>query len=68
MKNNFSLATVEKNSIGGWTVRYPIHNVSSRGLWFRESHFDHNRKSEALLLAHEKETDFLLTNDIEGEI
>ena len=68
MKNTFSIATVEKNSIGGWTVRYPLHNDSNPGLWFGEAHFDHNRKREALLLAHEKETAYLLPNDIDGGI
>lgn len=66
MKNNFSLATVEKNSIGGWTVRYPLHNESNRGVWFGEAHFDHNRMSEALMLAHEKEAAFFMPHDIDG--
>jgi len=74
MRSNdkFIIATVEKNSIGGWTVRYPIPDALNGKGWFSEAHFDHNRKAEALALAHEKESDFvsatLLENDIEGGI
>ena len=67
MKNTFSLSTVERNSIGGWTVRYPLHNESDGKMWFGEAHFDQDRKADALLLAQEKEDAYLLRDDVDAE-
>ena len=65
--NTFSLSTVERNSIGGWTVRYPLHDESDGKMWFGEAHFDQDRKGDALLLAHEKESAYLLRDEIDAE-
>ena len=67
MKNTFSLSTVERNSIGGWTVRYPLHNESDGKMWFGEANFDQDRKGDALLLAQEKEDAYLLRDDVDAE-
>jgi hypothetical protein len=63
-KITLKLSTVNRNSIGGWTVFYPVRNenvFTDNGLWpisrilCSEKHFDGNRKAEALSFAREKE-------------
>ena len=49
------ISTVERNSISGWTVRYPVRDEPDGKILFGEAHFDQNRKRDALLLAREKE-------------
>jgi hypothetical protein len=51
----FNLSTVTRNSVGGWTVRYPVRNEPRNGIVFGEKHFDGNRKGDALGYAKEKE-------------
>lgn len=70
-KITLKLSTVTRNSIGGWTVFYPVRNETTfiinrwplSRILCSEQHFDGNRKADALSFAREKEEAYLQADE-----
>jgi|11BtaG_2_1085332.scaffolds.fasta_scaffold00372_18 hypothetical protein len=55
----YRISTVTRNSIGGWTVVYPVRDEPGEGLLVSEKHFDADRKKDAYKFAQEREDQYL---------